>query len=133
MTAAEVYPAARGVHLAAVAVTFSLFVLRGVWMLRESAMLRRPWVRVAPHANDTVLLASAILLAYVTGQAPWAHAWLAAKLVGLVVYIALGMVALRRGRSMRARAAAWVAALAVFGYIVAVAVTRQPLPGSGPM
>ena len=52
--------------------------------------------------------------------------WLAAKLVALLAYIGLGALALRPGRSKGARAAAWLAALAVFAYIAAVAVTRSP-------
>jgi uncharacterized membrane protein SirB2 len=52
--------------------------------------------------------------------------WLTAKIVGLLAYIALGMVALRFGRTRGTRAAAWIAALATFGYIVSVAVTKDP-------
>jgi len=107
---------------------FTLFALRGVWMLRASPLLRRRWVRVVPHANDAVLLVSGIGLAWVTGQAPWAQGWLTAKLVGLLLYIALGMAAMRFGRSHGARAAAFAAALVSVAYIVSVAITRQALP-----
>ena len=58
------------------------------------------------------------------------HGWLTAKVVGLLFYIGLGTVALKRGRTRRARIAAWLAAQAVFFYIVAVALTRNPLPWS---
>jgi uncharacterized membrane protein SirB2 len=61
-------------------------------------------------------------------QYPFVAGWLTAKVVALVVYIGLGMVALRRGRSRRARITAWIAAQAVFLYIVAVALARSPLP-----
>ena len=128
MTAAELYPALRVTHVATVAVTIALFALRGVWMLRASPLLGRRWVRVVPHVNDTLLLASGIALAVLTGRTPWAQPWLAAKLVGLVVYIALGTLALKRGRSRAGRAAAFAAALLAVAYIVAVAVTRQVLP-----
>jgi uncharacterized membrane protein SirB2 len=40
----------------------------------------------------------------------------------------LGTVALKRGKTRRTRVAAWFAAQVVFFYIVAVAVTRRPLP-----
>jgi len=130
MTGWEAFSGLRLVHITTVAVTVGLFALRGVCMLRDSPRLRRRWVRVVPHVNDTLLLASGIGLAYVTGQAPWRHSWLAAKLVGLLVYIGLGMVALRRGRTRTVRAAAFAGALAVVAYIIAVAVTRQVLPWS---
>jgi uncharacterized membrane protein SirB2 len=58
---------------------------------------------------------------------PSRGAWLLAKIIGLVAYIGLGMVALKPGRPPAQRALAWLAALAVFGYIVSVALTRNPL------
>ena len=47
-------------------------------------------------------------------------------MIGLVAYIGLGTVALKRGRTRAGRAAAFFAALATFAYIVSVAVTRDP-------
>jgi uncharacterized membrane protein SirB2 len=122
------YVVVKYVHLAAVAVSFSLFFLRGLWMLLDSPQLGKRWVRVVPHANDTLLLAAGIWLAFALHVVPGESAWLTAKLVGLVVYIGLGMLALRFLRSRGQRIAAWLAALGVFGYIVAVAVSHDPLP-----
>jgi uncharacterized membrane protein SirB2 len=120
------YAAVKYFHLAAVALSLGLFFLRGVWMILGSAQLVRRWVRIVPHVNDTVLLAAGVWLAVALRASPVANPWLAAKLVALFVYMGLGMLALRPGRPKRARVAAWVAALAVFAYIVAVAVTRSP-------
>ena len=110
-------------HVSFVLVSYSLFLLRGIWMLRASPRLQRRWVRVLPHVNDTLLLASGITLAVLTHQSPGSHPWLAAKIAALVVYIGLGTVAFKRRKLW-----AWLAAQAVFFYIVAVAVTRNPLP-----
>lgn len=118
----------KAVHVGCVAVSGAGFVLRGIWMLRDSPRLRASWVRVAPHVVDTLLLASAVGLAIGLHQYPLVHDWLTAKVVGLVVYIGLGMVALRFGPTRRVRAGAWVLALATFAYIVVVALTRQVLP-----
>ncbi|MBL8260455.1 MAG: SirB2 family protein [Candidatus Competibacteraceae bacterium] len=120
------YLALKHLHLTTVALSFALFVLRGLWMLADSPQLRRRWVRIAPHVIDTALLASALWLTAILHQYPFAHGWLTAKVLGLVVYIILGSIALKRGSSKPVRAAAWVAALAVFGYIVSVALTRSP-------
>jgi uncharacterized membrane protein SirB2 len=73
------------------------------------------------------LLASAIGLALILEQYPFVHGWLTAKVLGLMVYIFLGSIALRYGPTKPIRAAAWVAALAVFGYIVSVALTHTPV------
>jgi uncharacterized membrane protein SirB2 len=95
-------------------------------MLADSPALQRRWVKVVPHVNDTILLAAALYMAALIGMQPW----IAAKLVGLVVYIVLGSIALKRGRTKAIRASAFVAALLVFGYVVAVALTKRTLPFS---
>lgn len=123
--------AIKGVHVGCAALTLCGFVMRGVWMMRDSPMRRRRWVRVVPHVVDTVLLVSAVVLAVGIHQYPVRDAWLTAKVVGLVGYIGFGMVALRYGRSRRVRVGAWVVAISVFFYVVAVAVSRSPFPGMG--
>ena len=107
--------------------SFSLFFLRGVWMVLDSPRLRMRWVRVVPHVNDTLLLAAGVWLALMLRVSLGANPWLVAKLVALPVYVGLGMLALRAGRTKRVRIVAWVAALLVFFYIAAVAITRSPL------
>ena len=116
------------VHVGAVVVSFGLFFLRGLWMMAAPEKLALRWVRVVPHVIDTVLLVSAIALAAVTTQYPFVQPWLTAKVLALLVYIVLGTVAIRRGRTRRVRIVAWILALLVFGYIVAVARMRDPLP-----
>lgn len=114
-----------------VATSYLLFFVRGVWMISGSSLLENRWVRIVPHVIDTALLASAITLAVLSHQYPFANDWLTAKVAGLFLYIALGMVALRLGKSRRVRIAAWLAAQIVFFYIVAVALTRRPVPWTG--
>ena len=118
-------------HVTAVLVTYVLFVLRGVWMMQDSPRLAARWVRIVPHVNDTILLASAVALAVILGQTPGNAGWLTAKVAGLVVYIVLGTVAIKRGRTRRVRIAAWIAAQLVLFYLVAVAVTKTPWPFAG--
>ena len=115
-------------HLSTIALTLALFVLRGVWMMRESPRLHASWVRIVPHLNDTLLLASGISLAILTRQYPLLNGWLSAKLFALILYIVLGTIALKRGQTQGQRIAAWIAALLVFCYMVAVAITRDPSP-----
>jgi uncharacterized membrane protein SirB2 len=116
-------------HVASVMTSYALFFTRGLWMIAGSDRLQQRWVRVVPHVVDTALLASAISLAVLTGMYPFISGWLTAKVTGLVVYIALGTLALKRGRTRGVRIAAWCGAQAVFLYIVCVAITRQVLPG----
>lgn len=122
------YNALKAVHVGAVGVSLCLFLLRGAWMLAGSPLLQRHWVRVVPHVVDTVLLVSAIWLAIELRQAPFRDGWLTAKILGLLLYVVLGSVALKHGRTKVARTGAFAAALAVFAYIVAVARTKDAVP-----
>jgi uncharacterized membrane protein SirB2 len=110
------------------AISVSFFILRFIWMLRGSSMLQHRWVRISPHVVDTILLVSAIAMVLWSGQIPFQQAWLGAKVMALLAYIVLGSIALKRGKTLRGKTLAFVAALVVFAYIVAVAVGRQVVP-----
>ena len=114
-------------HVACAFISIVGFALRGALMLRDSPLLQSAFARIAPHVVDTALLASAIGLAWMSGQYPFAQGWLTAKLLALLVYIGLGTVALKRGRSKGIRACTFVLALLTACYIVSVALTRDPL------
>ncbi len=120
------YLAVKTIHQAAVALSFGGFFVRGLAALLGARWVRRRAARTLPHVVDSVLLVSAIALAWSLRLDPTSTPWLAAKIIGLLVYIALGVVALRPGRSVGLRAAAWVTALVTFGYIVSVAMTKNP-------
>ncbi len=95
-------------------------------MLCESTMLQQRWVKIIPHIVDTLLLTSAIIIVIMSGQYPFAQDWLTAKLLALFAYIGLGTIALR-GKTKVVRVWAFIAALVVFIYIGAVAITKQAL------
>ena len=118
------YVTTKLLHVGAVALTACLFVLRAYWMVWQPAFLARRWIRVVPHAVDTLLLLSGVWLAVEIGAAGL-RGWLPAKLIGLVVYIVLGMVALKRGRTRGVRIAAAFAAVLTLAYIVCVALTKS--------
>lgn len=114
-------------HMTLAALSGSLFLLRGVWMLADSPMRARAWVRSVPHLIDSLLLATAIMLAWWSRQWPGENPWLTAKVAALIAYILLGSLALKYGKTRLVRGAAFIAALACFGYIVATALTKNPL------
>jgi uncharacterized membrane protein SirB2 len=115
-------------HVVFALLSLSGFVLRGYWMMGEAAALQRRWVKIVPHVVDTLLLLSGIALIVSLGLYPTQQPWLAAKLVALLLYIVLGAVALRRGKTYKVRVGAFFGALVVFAYITAAAFTHQPLP-----
>ncbi len=79
------------------------------------------------YTVDTVLLTAALMLMTVVQQYPFVDAWLTVKVLAVVVYIVLGILAFRIGRASARGPAFWVAALAVFGFIYSVARTHDPL------
>ena len=121
------YLAVKYVHVISVVLSLTGFFLRGILMMRDSPLLAARWIRVVPHINDTVLLLAALSLAAMSGQYPFVVGWVTAKVLGVIAYIILGALALRDAGTRRMRIACWLASLAVFGWIVSVAVTRQPL------
>lgn len=120
------YLALKQLHVTAVVLSLALFALRGAWMVLDSPRLGARWVKVVPHLIDTVLLASALALAWTIGQWPFAQAWLTVKVLLLVGYVGLGMVALKPGRPKPVRVAALLLALATFLFMVSVARAHDP-------
>jgi uncharacterized membrane protein SirB2 len=114
------------VHQSAVALSFAGFFARGMGSLAGAGWVAGRVAKSLPHLVDSVLLLSALALAWMLRIDPVAAPWLLAKIVGLVVYIALGMIALKPTRPRAVRATAWVSALATFAWIVSVALTKSP-------
>jgi len=113
-------------HITCAVLSFSGFFVRGIWMLHETSILQQKWVRILPHIIDTVLLLTALLMLYVMHMSVLEHDWLLSKIAALLVYIILGMVALKRGKTRMIRAVAWCAGLVVFLFIVSVALIKNP-------
>lgn len=116
------------VHQSAVVLSISGFIVRGGLMLGGSALLHATWMRTWPHFIDALLLASGIWMAINLRLDPLGNPWLGAKLLALLLYIALGFVALRLGKTRRVRVLALIGALASFAYIALVATRRSVFP-----
>lgn len=126
MSLASFYLTIRDLHIGCAVTSLILFTGRGAWVVLFRRRLARS-LRVLPHVVDTVLLASGLTLAFLVHQYPFFNSdWLSAKVAGLVVYVALGTLVFRGPRSRAVRGFAGLAAIAVFGYIVSVAMTKQP-------
>jgi uncharacterized membrane protein SirB2 len=120
------YLAIKHLHVTCVALSGLGFCLRGWWMAHGSKRLHAPVTRVWPHVIDTALLGSALTLAWMSGQYPFVQGWLTAKVIGLLVYIVCGAMALRRARTQAARRRYLALALLAYVYIIGVALTRHP-------
>jgi len=123
----EFYAQIKAVHIAAVILSGSLFLVRGA-----AVQLHATWAMAAPlrylsYTIDTVLLTAALMLATILHQYPFVNGWLTAKVLLLVVYVVLGSFALKRGRTRAVRTTCWIAALLVYLFIVSIARAHHPL------
>lgn len=122
----EFYPQIKLVHICAVIASGSLFGLRGLMMFARSHITNLPALRYLSYAIDTTLLTAALMLVTILHQYPFAQAWLTVKVLLLVVYIVLGTLALKRGRTRAMQATCYFAALVVYLFIASVAVAHNP-------
>lgn len=121
------YDALKLIHVACVVFSITGFVWRGYLAFRDSPLLRGRLARTLPHVIDALLLSAALGLAAISHQYPFVDAWLTAKVLGLLAYIVLGSLALRRGMSVEGRALALGSAIGVYAWIVSVALTRRAI------
>jgi len=113
------------IHVTAAALSILFFIIRAYWSVTENSLLKKKVVKIAPHIIDTVLLVAAIMLSMLLGPAA-SQPWVLTKIILLVAYIGVGTVAIKRGRTPGTRAVAAVIAVAIFAYIVGVALNRSP-------
>lgn len=114
-------------HIGCVIASGTLFFARGCMMLAGLPVANHKALRRISVVIDVTLLAAAIALTMIIHQYPFVQAWLTAKVLLLVVYIVLGVFALRRGRTRAIRATCFGAAVVVFLFIVTVARAHNPL------
>ncbi|RKZ90253.1 MAG: regulator SirB [Gammaproteobacteria bacterium] len=120
------YEIVKYIHVTAITLSISGFIFRVVLKLNNSPSQTKYWFKKLPHKVDILLLASALTMVYILGVNPLTTYWIAEKIIGLLLYIMLGMVALRWGRTKNIRIIAAGMAVMVFSYIVYVAHYKAP-------
>lgn len=121
------YSTLKHLHMGAVALSAIGFFARGLAALTGATWVRSRAAKTLPHVLDTMLLASALAMVWLLQLNPFATPWLLAKILGLLAYIGLGMLALHPGFARPLRAVAWLAALLVLAWITSVAILKNPL------
>lgn len=100
------------------------FFMRGLGHIRQQPWVQRKLVRILPHVVDTGLLATAIALLVTLEISPLTD-WVLAKIIALIAYIALGVLAFRIAKTPSRKALFWVLALLMFAYMYGVAITHS--------
>ncbi len=125
------YTGLKHLHMLCAVLSILGFIIRGGMKLADSPALQKKWLKIAPHVIDTVLLLTAFGMIATLQQNPFAPGWLTAKVIGLILYIGLGLVVMRFASTRAIRATAYIAAIVVVGYIFAVARMKTPFPFIG--
>ncbi len=120
------YEFVKYIHVTAIILSICGFVTRVYLKQADSPNQNKYWFKKLPHKVDTLLLASALTMVYILGVNPLTTFWIAEKIIGLLIYIFLGMIALRWGKTKNIRLIAAGMAVLVFSYIVYVAHYKAP-------
>ena len=123
----EFYPQIKLLHMGVALLSGAIFALRGAFALGGARWPQAMPVKLLSYGVDTALLTAALMLLTILPWAMFANGWLTTKLLLVVAYVALGVFAMRPGRSRRTRAICYAAALLVFATIYGIARAHHPL------
>lgn len=122
------YMAIKHAHMMFAIISITLFMLRAWLAVPAPERIKSKLLKIAPHIIDTLLLAMGVWLAVLTKQIPFDNSpWLTAKVIGLVLYIIVGTIAIKRGKTRSQRLIATFASIAIFAYIYGAAISKSPL------
>ena len=122
----SLYPELKTLHVLCAAASLLLFVVRGGYMLLPAGGLRARIWRWLPAVVDTLLLTFGVWLAILLGINPLQVGWLGVKLLCVIVYIAIGILAFRLRRPRWLKVALFVSAVLLFVFIASIAVWHDP-------
>lgn len=121
------YPQIKHLHIFVALLSGSLFAVRGGFALAGARWPQALPVRLLSYSIDTALLTAAMMLLTILPWSMFANGWLFAKIVLIVVYVVLGVLAMRPRRRTRARVVYYAAALLTFAAIYGIARAHHPL------
>ncbi|GAA3551413.1 SirB2 family protein [Zobellella aerophila] len=122
------YLAVKHAHMLFVMLSLTLFMLRAWLAVPSPARSQHKVLKIVPHINDTLLIGCGIWLAIQIHQVPFGNSpWLTAKVIGLLLYIVVGTIAIKRGKTRAQRLAAALTAIGLFAYIYGAAISKSPL------
>ncbi|MFK3871244.1 SirB2 family protein [Pseudoalteromonas rhizosphaerae] len=93
------YLAVKHTHMAIAVFSIVLFYLRSFSRLGSGAIAKNKLVFIGSHATDTFLLISALALMAIAKINPLEQTWLLEKIILVVAYIALGIIASKQQKT----------------------------------
>jgi uncharacterized membrane protein SirB2 len=121
------YPSLKAIHIGLVLTSGSLFAVRGAAVLAgQRWAMARPW-RLLSYAIDSLLLTAGVTLWHLLALHPLRNPWLGTKLCLLLLYIAMGSLAMKRARTQWQRRLSYLAALGILLFMGSIAIAHHPL------
>lgn len=111
------------IHLLLVFLVTATYLYRVYLAARQPEKLEQKHLKLAPHALAGLLLLSGVALTF---QGDWfniAYGWIIAKLLLMLVFVALGLVTIKSQGSLRWKA--FAGSLVVLFLIAKIAVVKQ--------
>ena len=124
-TLTSFYPAIKHVHLTFVAASVLFFLVRFVLHMRQSPIMDKKLLKIAPHVIDTLLLLSGLTLCFVIQQYPFIDPWITEKLGAVMAYILLATISLKANKGKLFKVFAAFGAIAWVVYAAKIAIFKQ--------
>jgi len=119
------YPSLKLLHILCAAASLMLFIVRGsITVLLAKVLTAQIW-KWLPPVVDTLLLAFGVWLAVLLQLNPLHVTWLGVKLLCVIGYIVLGVLAFRLRQPRWLKVGLFTAAILLFGFIVSIAVLHD--------
>jgi uncharacterized membrane protein SirB2 len=110
-------------HLIFILLSISSFVGRVYLAEKRPEMLEQKWIKTGPHIINSLLLLTGFTLVFQGSWFSGEYGWIIAKLIALLGYVGLGIVAIKSQGDLRWKA--FAGALACFVYIAIAAVSKH--------
>ncbi|MCL1078350.1 invasion protein [Parashewanella spongiae] len=123
----SLYPAVKHLHLTLIGLSVIFFTIRFVLHLRQSPILSKKFIKIAPHVIDTFLLLSGLTLCFIIQQFPFEAPWLTEKLGAVVAYILLAMISMKANRGKLFKCFAYLGAISWLVYAAKLAMFKQAI------
>lgn len=114
-------------HMTLAVISISLFTLRFIWLLAQSASLQKKWIKITPHIVDTLLLVLGVVMAVKLSINPVEQLWLAEKILAVFAYIFTGYYTLKLARNRTMQIIGYLGAMGWVMLIVRLAMTKQAM------
>ncbi|MEE4245620.1 MAG: SirB2 family protein [Kangiellaceae bacterium] len=117
----EYYGLIKHIHVAVVSLAFVTLLVRGFWLITQSAMMQVKLVKILPHVLDTLLIISTVLLVIETKMYPFVVDFVTIKLFLFVAYIVVRVIAFKKAKTKQKQMVFLALSIAILLAMFAVA------------